>query len=174
MSLPSHTTRCTFVLSIRDNDDDKETRAENWHRTETFHEIIYGKSERGAKERRVFFCHIRGTATRFDTSQFPLNQCVDKFLPQKGWKIPGDKHPFAVLCSCGKCPHLCIINQREQREHERRMIDRSFADFHEIIQGKPVSEQKCLGTFFFFWLQVVENQLIVSKLHNKWSNTAGR
>jgi hypothetical protein len=26
------------------------------HSFETFHEIIYGKSERGAKECRVFFC----------------------------------------------------------------------------------------------------------------------
>jgi hypothetical protein len=32
------------------------------HSFETFHEIIYGKSERGANERRVFFLvHTDGT-----------------------------------------------------------------------------------------------------------------
>ncbi len=51
---------CTFVLSIRTNGGDTE-RSGNLLTTdsETFHEIIYGKSERGANERRVFFVPTR-------------------------------------------------------------------------------------------------------------------
>ena len=46
----------TFVLSIRTNGGDTERSGRIIdHRAETFHEIIYGKSERGANERRVFF-----------------------------------------------------------------------------------------------------------------------
>lgn len=30
------------------------------------------------------------------------------------------------------------------------MIDHRFADFHEIIQGKPVPGQTSTGAFFFF------------------------
>lgn len=64
----------------------------------------------------------------------------------------GDKPLFAVLANRSKCPHLCIINQREQRSEVRREIDQRFADFHEIIQGKPVPGQTSSGAFFFFGL----------------------
>jgi len=56
MSLSCGVARRTFVLSIRNNDSDRETASQILTiGTETFHEIIYGKSERGANERRVFF-----------------------------------------------------------------------------------------------------------------------
>ncbi len=59
MSFASGTTSCTFVLSIRTNGGDSESSGRNIdHRFETFHEIIYGKSERGANERRVFFVPV--------------------------------------------------------------------------------------------------------------------
>ena len=60
MSFASGATSCTFVLSIRTNGGDSERSGRNIdHRFETFHEIIYGKSERGANERRVFFVPYR-------------------------------------------------------------------------------------------------------------------
>ncbi len=60
MSLSSGTACRTFVLSIRNNNSDRETASQTLTTgTETFHEIIYGKSERGANERRVFFVPSR-------------------------------------------------------------------------------------------------------------------
>ena len=62
MSLPGGFACCTFVLSISDNERDRETASQLLTtRTETFHEIIYGKSERGANERRVFFMPTQKT-----------------------------------------------------------------------------------------------------------------
>ena len=47
----------TFVSSMKDNGGEtKESGIVIDYWSETFHEIIYGKSERGANERRVFFC----------------------------------------------------------------------------------------------------------------------
>jgi len=57
MSFACGATYCTFVSSMKANGGDTEESGRNIdHCLETFHEIIYGKSERGAKERRVFFC----------------------------------------------------------------------------------------------------------------------
>jgi hypothetical protein len=57
MSFACGATCRTFVSSMKTNGGDTEESGDNIdHRFETFHEIIYGKSERGAKVRRVFFC----------------------------------------------------------------------------------------------------------------------
>ncbi len=57
MSFACGATYRTFVSSMKANGGDTEESGRNIdHCLETFHEIIYGKSERGAKERRVFFC----------------------------------------------------------------------------------------------------------------------
>jgi hypothetical protein len=59
MSFACGATCRTFVSSMKTNGGDTEESGDNIdHRFETFHEIIYGKSERGAKERRDFFVPI--------------------------------------------------------------------------------------------------------------------
>lgn len=57
MSFACGATCCTFVSSMTTNGGEtKESGGFIDPCFETFHEIIYGKSERGAKVRRVFFC----------------------------------------------------------------------------------------------------------------------
>ena len=56
MSFASGATCRTFVLSIRKSGRETERNGRLLTTDfKTFHEIIYGKSERGANERRVFF-----------------------------------------------------------------------------------------------------------------------
>lgn len=41
-------------------------------------------------------------------------------------------------------------------ERKVEMIDPNFANFHEIIQGKPVPGQKSAGAIFFFGLILLQ------------------
>ena len=66
-----------------------------------------------------------------------------------GAKLPGDKVLFAVLPGSTKCPHLCNINQTEQRGKIGTRLITDSKIFMRLYKGNRSRSKRAPGPFSF-------------------------
>ncbi|MBK7938061.1 MAG: hypothetical protein IPJ82_13645 [Lewinellaceae bacterium] len=112
---------------------------------------LYTGNRAAQKCAAFFFAHTQGYFENNVAEIFYKNLTINFLLNFQTFfeqKIPGNKTPDSVLPHRRSLPHLCTVNEREQR---RRRQSRSLAPdtipFHEIIRVIGAA-QMCVALFF--------------------------